>query len=299
MAKRGLGKGLDALFQDNSSDESAVSMLKLTQLEPNKSQPRSSFDEEALRELADSILIYGVISPLVVRPLENGAYQIVAGERRWRASRMAGLSEVPVIIRELSDSQTLEIAIIENLQREDLNAVELAYGYNTLMEKYDMTQEEIAAKLGKSRSVIANTVRLLGLPEKVLDYVRDGKITQGHARALLAIDDESQIIAAAERAAAGNLLVREIEWQAKTKKQPRKAKEEAGEPAPFWGREPSGEENFRKEIELALEAELGRKVRIKKQGKKLILEVELYSDTDLSDLAGELAGRLGRDRNNS
>lgn len=286
MAKqKGLGKGLDALFFDNNTDDSAITSLRINEIEPNRSQPRRDFNEEPLRELADSIREHGVIQPLVVRPLDHG-YQIVAGERRWRAARMAGLSEVPVIIRELSDAQTLEIAIIENLQREDLNPVELALGYKALMEEYGLTQEQVADKLGKSRPVIANTVRLLALPDKVLDEVREGNISHGHAKALVSLEDPKLIEQVAEQVIKGNLLVRDIEKLARERKQkpkspaaPKKLAESFGVP---WG------ENYHKEMELALSTELGRRVKITKQGKKAMITLEFYSDEELADIAARL-----------
>lgn len=281
MAKRSsLGKGLDALFLDNTIEDAVVTTLKITEIEPNTNQPRSDFDEEALRELADSIREHGVIQPLVVRPFQ-GAYQIVAGERRWRASRIAGLSEVPVVIRELDDHQTLEIAIVENLQREDLNPIELAQGYKNLMDQYDMTQEQVAEKLGKSRPVIANTIRMLSLPPNVLEYVRDGKISKGHAKALLSLEDDALIEETAERIVHGEMLVRDIEKLAREKKQIKPEKVLLS-PATSWGN------SYYKEMELALAAELGRKVHIVKQGKKIVMELEFYHEEELAELADQL-----------
>lgn len=174
--KKGLGKGLEALFEDNNTAVSAsgVELIKISEIEPNKNQPRRDFDQTALEQLADSIREHGIIQPLVLRPLTAGGYQIVAGERRYRASRMAGLNEVPAVIKELTDTETMEIALIENLQREDLNPVEEALGYQELMEKYDFTQDAVSKSVGKSRPAIANSLRLLNLPEEVLDMVRDG-----------------------------------------------------------------------------------------------------------------------------
>lgn len=286
MAKRSsLGKGLDALFLDNNTEDGAIATLKIAEIEPNKNQPRSDFDDEALRELADSIREHGVIQPLVVRPIDKG-YQIVAGERRWRAARMAGLGEVPVVIRELDDNQTLEIAIIENLQREDLNPVELALGYKSLIDQYDMTQEQVADRLGKSRPVIANTIRLLSLPEKVLEYVRGGQISRGHAKALLSLENPALVEETAARILKGELLVRDIEKLARDTKKPAKDK-------PSAKKEPSADlawgDNYFKEMELALTAELGRKVRITHQGKRSVLELEFYSNEELADIASRLA----------
>ncbi|MDR2933589.1 MAG: ParB/RepB/Spo0J family partition protein [Oscillospiraceae bacterium] len=284
--RMGLGKGLDALFIDNSTDDGAITSLKITQIEPNKSQPRAEFDEGALRELADSIREHGIIQPLVVRALDHGGYQIVAGERRWRAARMAGLTEVPVVIRELDDTQTLEIAIIENLQREDLNAVELANGYKVLIEKYGMTQEQVADKLGKSRPVIANTIRLLSLPETVLENIKNGKISRGHAKALLSLEDTALIEETAKKVIEDKILVRDIEKMAKTIKSgtiDNNTKNNARAAAdPVWG------DSYYKEMELALKTELGRKVSIVNQGRKSTITLEFYSNEELADIAARL-----------
>lgn len=281
MAKKGLGKGLEALFEDNQIDESSVSVLKISEIEPNKTQPRTDFDEEALRELADSIRIHGVLQPLVVRPMDFGGYQIVAGERRWRASRMAGLKELPVVIRELNDEETLEIAIIENLQREDLNAVELALGYQALMEQYTMTQEQVAEKVGKSRPVIANTLRLLNLPDSVLQEVRVGNVSAGHAKALLSLENSEQIETLAERIVKEGLLVRDVERIAKKSKSVKESKRKrVGDTA--WGNP------YYKEMELALEVELGRKVTITGEGKKGVLTLEFYNEEELNDIVEKL-----------
>ena len=163
--KAGLGKGLDALFIDNSTEENGDKLININEIEPNRDQPRKNFDEEALKELADSIAMYGVIQPLLVRPLSDGGYQLIAGERRWRASRMAGLTQVPVVVREMNDEEAMELALIENLQREDLNPIEEAEGFKLLMDTYSFTQEQAAEKVGKSRPAVANALRLLSLPE--------------------------------------------------------------------------------------------------------------------------------------
>lgn len=300
MAKRsGLGKGLDALFVDNNTEDGRITALRLAEIEPNKNQPRSAFDEEALRELADSISAHGILQPLVVRPLDSGGYQIVAGERRWRAARMAGLSEVPVVIRQLGDEQTLEIAIIENLQREDLNPIELALGYQALMDQYGLTQEQVAEKLGKSRPVIANTIRLLGLPRMVQEDVKNGKIPRGHAKALLSLEDDALIEEMADKVKSQSILVRDIESMARQRKQAPpvqaspgtkppagqsdKTEREAAKSSTIWG------QSFYTEMELALTAELGRKVRIVSKGAKSTLEVDFYSDEELADIASRLS----------
>lgn len=287
MAKRnGLGKGLDALFIDNNTEDGAVTSLKLSEIEPNKSQPRTAFDEEALAELADSIRMHGIIQPLVVRPLEKGGYQIVAGERRWRAARRAGLSEVPVVIRDLDENQTLEIAIIENLQREDLNVVELALGYQALMRQYTMTQEQVAAKVNKSRSAVANTVRLLSLPEPVLEQIKKGEISTGHAKALLALEEEAQIVETARRVVREGLLVRDIERIASQRKKTVAQTKDAAPKTPPDGGDRDG--SYLKEMELALSSELGRRVKITAYGKKYTLEVDFFNNEELADLAARL-----------
>ena len=288
MAKRsGLGKGLDALFFDNNTDDGRVATLKLAEIEPNRNQPRTSFDDAPLRELADSIREHGVIQPLVVRPLPGGNYQIVAGERRWRAARMAGLSELPVIIRELGEPETLEIAIIENLQREDLNPVELALGYRTLIDSHNMTQEQVAAKLGKSRSDIANTLRLLSLPESVLPHVRNGKISKGHAKALLSLEDKTLIEQTAQKVVLDNILVRDIE---KMGRETRQRKEQQPDKPAARGNKPADEAAvYYREMELAMSDELGRRVKIHANGQKAgTVEIAFFSRDELADIAAKL-----------
>lgn len=216
----GLGKGLDAIFIENDTNDSNNNVfLKISDIEPNRDQPRKDFNEEALRELADSIATHGVLQPLLVRPLAGGGYQLVAGERRWRASRMAGLSEVPVIIREMTDSEMTQIALIENLQREDLNSVEEALGYKSLMDAYNLTQDEVAKAVGKSRPAVANVMRLLNLPEEIQNMLKEGKISAGHARALLGIADKENMIKIAKSIAPQDLTVRDVERLAKSKAQ--------------------------------------------------------------------------------
>lgn len=279
----GLGKGLDALFVDNNTKDSGNMMLRLSSIEPNKDQPRKQFDEDALMELADSIRQHGVIQPLLVRPLDNGMYQLVAGERRWRASRMAGLMEVPVVIRDLSDHEAMEIALIENLQRKDLNVIEEALGYQQLMEKYDMTQEKVAERVGKSRPAVANALRLLNLPEQVIDMVKTGEVTAGHARALLKLDDEVEIIDIAKKIQKGRYSVRDVEKiTAKKKEEPKEVKEKA---EPVW------QNSFYKEMELALTTELGRKVKVTVSEKgNGSIELAFLSKEDLADIAARLTG---------
>lgn len=283
--KGGLGKGLDALFMDNETvDSGGVVTLRLSQIEPNRDQPRKIFSEEALNELADSIREHGVLQPLLVRPLPGGSYQLVAGERRWRASRMAGLQEVPVVIREMDEEQAMEIALIENLQREDLNAIEEATGYKQLMERYGMTQEQVAKRVGKSRPAIANALRLLNLPQKVMDMVGEGEVSPGHARALLAFDDQDRIVEIAQKVKTGKYSVRDIERMAKNQDEKKeKAAKVPEEPA--WG----GKSAFLTEMEIAMSMEMGRKVRIIPNGEGGTLQIQFWDEEDLKSLAEKFA----------
>ncbi len=283
--KGGLGKGLDALFMDNETvDSGGVVTLRLSQIEPNRDQPRKIFSEEALNELADSIREHGVLQPLLVRPLPGGSYQLVAGERRWRASRMAGLQEVPVVIREMDEEQAMEIALIENLQREDLNAIEEATGYKQLMERYGMTQEQVAKRVGKSRPAIANALRLLNLPPKVMDMVGEGEVSPGHARALLAFDDQDRIVEIAQKVKTSKYSVRDIERMAKNQDEKKEKAAKAPE-EPAWG----GKSAFLTEMEIALSMEMGRKVRIIPNGEGGTLQIQFWDEEDLKSLAEKFA----------
>ena len=203
--KGGLGKGLDAIFSENDMEDSNTAVaIRIDELEPNRAQPRKSFDDESIAELADSISRHGVLQPLLVRPLIGGGYQIVAGERRWRAARMAGVKEVPAVVRDLSESEVMQLALIENLQREDLNPLEEAGGYQALIEEYGFTQEDVARTVGRSRPAVANALRLLALPEDLRELVSEGVLSAGHARTLLAFpDEESMRRASAGKARAG------------------------------------------------------------------------------------------------
>ena len=276
--KRGLGKGLGALLVENEVGDGAPISLKITDIVPNQNQPRHQFDEEALRELADSIAQHGVLQPLLVRPMTDGSYQLVAGERRWRASRMAGLFEVPVVIREMTDQEAATLALIENLQREDLNPMEEARGYQSLMDTYGLTQEETAKVVHKSRPTVTNALRLLHLPESVSDMVADGRLSAGHARALLAFDSESAQKTIADRILEKQLSVRAVEKLAQQAKKPS---------APSAA--PRSRPAFYDEVELALTEHLGRKVKVAtaKQGGTLTLE--FYDQDDLRQLANTLA----------
>lgn len=280
--KGGLGKGLDALFMENLTDESSgLETLKITDIEPNRSQPRSEFDEESMRELADSIAIHGVLQPLLVRPMADGGYQLVAGERRWRASRMAGLVEVPVIIREMTDSEMMQIAMIENLQRENLTPLEEAMGYKRLMDEYHFTQEEISKTVGKSRPVIANALRLLNLSEEALQLLREGKISAGHARALLAFKNQDDMLSVARQIESEDLTVRDVERLAKKMNSTGEKKENSTKK-----RDP-----FYDEVEIVLHEHLSRKIRVNNaKNESGVLEIEFYNQDDLKELAKLLGG---------
>lgn len=281
--KGGLGKGLDAIFMENATEDSNHTItLKLSEIEPNRTQPRKDFSEEAMAELADSISRHGVLQPLLVRPLAGGGYQIVAGERRWRACRMAGVSEVPVVIRDLSDSEVMQLALIENLQREDLSPVEEAMGYQTLIEQYQFTQEEVSKTVGKSRPAVTNALRLLSLPQDLLELVSEGKLSAGHARTLLAFPEEESMRQAAKLTVEQGLSVRQLERLAK----------KAGEPPSAAQADKRTKKNtFYNEVELALHDHLGRKVKVSQKAKnKGVLEIEFYSEEDLAELA-RLLGR--------
>jgi ParB family chromosome partitioning protein len=283
MAKKsGLGKGLDAIFIENESEnQNSTVTLKISEIEPNKDQPRTDFDDNALSELAESIAQHGVLQPLLVRPLMYGGYQIVAGERRYRASRMAGLTEVPVVIRELDDRETMELALIENLQRENLSPIEEAKGYKTLMDTYGFTQEQVSSSVGKSRSAVANALRLLNLPPEIVAMVSDGSLSQGHARTLLGLNNKDNIVDIAKEIIEKDISVRQTEKLVKLYNNPPKEKAPASEP----------KSNFFKEVELALNENLGRKVSVNKKGEGGVLTVEFYSEEDLKDLANKLEER--------
>ena len=275
--KGGLGRGLEALFNDNSADNGASVNVRLTEIEPNRDQPRQDFDEQALSELADSIAAHGLIQPIVVRPTAEGTYKIIAGERRWRACRMAGLDTVPVVIKEVDDKALTELALIENLQREDLNDIELALGFKALMESYGLTQEQVAQCMGKSRSAVTNTLRLLSLKDSELDAVRHGIISAGHARALLACEDE-EIRAEMLDKAKNGASVRELEKMAAAVK---KSKTE---------KKPKAKPTFYSEVEISLRNEMHRKVHVNPSGNgKGTLTIEFFSDEELSEFAKKLS----------
>lgn len=281
MSKKfgGLGKGLDTIFAENETEDSNSSvMLKISEIEPNRSQPRKDFDENSLSDLAQSISQHGLLQPLLVRPLPIGGYQIVAGERRYRACRMAGLTEVPVTIRELSDTETMELALIENLQREDLSPIEEALGYKALIDEHGFSQEEVATSVGKSRPAIANSLRILKLPDSVLEYVKQDKISAGHARALLMLDSEEDMLEIAELIYKKDLSVRQAEKLAKKK------------PEVEEDTQPERKPSFYSMVELALNESLGRKIKVNKNKGKQggVLQIEFYSDEELTELSNKL-----------
>ena len=279
MAKKmsGLGKGLGALMQENSIDDAlSTNTLPISEIVPNRDQPRKTFDEAALAELAQSIEQHGILQPLLVRPLPSGNYQLVAGERRWRAAMMCKLSEVPVVIKELSDNEAMELAIIENLQREDLNPIEEAEGLQALADKCGYTQEEIANAVGKSRPAIANSLRLLRLPEEAREMTKNGIISAGHARALLAFDNPAMMLEAANQIVSRKLTVRDVEKMARAPR--RKASRNRN----------ARRDSFYNEVELSLEQSLGRKVKVVTSGKGGTLQIEFYSPDDLKNIANAL-----------
>ena len=278
MAKRGvLNQRFNSIFDDNSFDEDdeGISTLKLTDIEPNKSQPRKNFDITALNTLADSIRQNGVIQPLLVRSMPDGTYQIVAGERRWRAAKMAGLTEVPVLVKELTDLQAQQIALIENLQRENLNPIEEANGYKELMDKFGMTQEEVARVVGKARSSIANSLRLLNLPPIIAEMVSNNELSTGHCKVLLGVSETKDMVELAHKAAGKDVSVREMERMVKAldkKEKPEKKKD-----------------TFYTEAEISLAKALETNVSIISGKKKSTIQIEFYSDEDLTDIINRLA----------
>lgn len=281
MAKRkgGLGRGLDAIFIQNETEDGGNTVtLKISEIEPNHNQPRRDFDEDALNALADSIKAHGLIQPILVKPLFGGGYQIVAGERRYRACQLAGITEVPVTIRELTEEETMEIALIENLQREDLNPIEEALGYKALMDEHGLSQEEVAEAVGKSRPAVANTLRLINLPEKLSGMVSEGKLSAGHARALLAVENTKDMEDLADEIINSDLSVRQVEKLVKQFKAKPKTKKTEKQPS------------YYAMVEQTLSEYLGKKVRVKPlSGKKGgTISIEFYSDDELKDLAAKL-----------
>ena len=280
-SQKGLGRGLGALlgdFSDTTAEDSAFKQLPLHRVEPNPDQPRQDFNEEELQSLAESIRVHGVIQPLTVRETSDGYYQIIAGERRWRASRLAGLTEIPALVIEADDKTAKELALIENLQRQDLNSVEEALGYQSLMDDFGLTQEEAAERVGKSRSAVANALRLLTLDEKVLEMIRVGSITAGHARAILMLKSEKKQVEAAQKIAHLGLSVRQAELLCKNMSQEQQEKKE----------EPVLKVDYVKECEKSLSKHLGRGVKIINGKRKGKFELEFYGQEDLQVLLDAL-----------
>ncbi len=278
MKKRGLGKGLDAIFAENTAEEAEGAVtVKISEIEPNRDQPRKEFDNEALSELADSISQHGVLQPLLLRPMLTGEYRIVAGERRWRAARMAGLSEVPAVIREMTDTEEMLFALIENLQREDLTPLEEAKGYRTLIETQDFTQEEVSKAVGKSRPAITNALRLLNLPEEIQQMLENGEISAGHARTLLSFKSEEAMRLGAQKAKQG-ASVRELENLSKKLNEEKKPSQKNA----------FSKNQYYEEAQLAVGEYLGRKVKVAGTQKKGVLQIEFYGEEDLKNLMEEL-----------
>ena len=281
MAKKsGLGDfgGLEALFDDNSTDIQVKKQVRLSDIEPNRNQPRKEFDEDTIRELAESIEEHGLIQPILVRPLDNGMYQIVAGERRWRALRMLGWQdkEIPVVIKELDDEETAKIALVENVLREDLNPIDEAKAYCELIEKYDMTQESVAKLVGKARSSVTNSMRILKLPENVVTMVRDGDLSAGAAKALLPLTDEEKISELALKSSKGEMTVRQLEKAVNKLSEPEKEKKEE---------KPKKNQTYYKEMEIALSESLERKVKVTYGNGKGKLVIDFFDKEDLKAIA--------------
>ncbi len=291
MAKKnGLGRGMNQLWEDNSIEETAargeVQKIRISLIEPKLDQPRQNFDAEALSQLADSIAANGVLQPILVRnSSQEGFYQIIAGERRWRASKQAGLTEIPAIIVEADELKAAEFALIENLQREDLDAWEEAAAYNSLIHHFGLSQEDVASALGKSRSAVANSLRLLDLPDEITDFLRTKKLSAGHCRALLGLRDKSKMLPLAERAVNRNLSVREIESAVKAVNRAYLAEmRAAGED------ESEVKVNYIAELESRAPAIIGRRLRIQPGKRKKIISIEYQNDRDLEELLQKLCG---------
>ncbi len=285
MKEKGLGQGLNALFGDDFSleqqDDAARTMLPLHRVEPNPDQPRKDFDEQELQSLADSLAQHGMISPIAVRDMGNGYYQIIAGERRWRAARLAGFTQIPAVILNVDSRQAAELALVENLQRQDLNPIEEARGYQSLLEQFSLTQAEVAQRVGRSRSAVANTLRLLNLPKEVLDLIEAGRLSAGHARAVLSLSGEDDQLQLAAQIVAQGLSVRQAEALAARMLQPEKPAVQ-DENAPYWA-----------DCCRTLSGALDRKVRIRPGRKKGVVELEYYNLEDFQTLYDALQ-TLGR-----
>ena len=294
MARRssGLGRGLDAIFLENTLDnssekENSINTIKISLIDPKSDQPRKYFDKESLEELSESIKENGLLQPILVREYgEGGRYQIIAGERRFRASRLAGLTEIPAIVLDRDDRAVAQIALIENIQREDLNPLEEALAYKSLKEEYGMTQEELSEKIGKSRSAIANSMRLLDLPDPILTMVAARELSAGHARTLLGVKDREDMILLAQITAEQDLSVRQLEEQVKKinkKKKPEVVDIDDEDDVPFV--------DYFREMELRIQRQLGRKVKIEDKGKKKTLTLYYEDNEDLDELLKSICGK--------
>lgn len=285
--KSGLGRGIDSIFLDNefeNAPEGGVKTLRISQIDPTVGQPRKSFDQEALAGLADSIAAHGVLQPILVREVGPDRYAIVAGERRWRAAKLAALSEIPAIVVEMDEKTAAEVALIENIQREDLNPIEEAEAYETLANEYRMTQEEIASRVGKSRSAIANTMRLLDLPADVRALVVAGTLSAGHARALLGLNDPALMLSLAQKAVENEYSVRDMEEEVRrTNRLLAKTEEELPEAPPF-------KVDYVKELERKMVSALGRKVKVSAKGAKKSVTLFFEDNEDLEELLKQILG---------
>ena len=289
MARGGLGRDFFSILDDNvyESKKDSVSTLKIADVEPRRDQPRKDFDDESIQSLADSILIHGVLQPIIVRENVNfaGTYEIIAGERRWRAAKMAGLSEIPAITIDGDDLKVAQISLVENVQRENLNPVEEAFAYQALVERFGLTQDQLSKEVGKSRSAIANMLRLIDLPDEVLELLRDGDITTGHARAILGLDDEEQMIILAQKIVERGLSVREVE------KMVRKIlAEQDAEVLATKDDDVVQRRVYMRELERRAMDTLGRRVKINQTTKKKTVELTFDSDSDLEELLTLLCG---------
>ena len=291
MAKKnaGLGRGLDAIFLENTlaenevEKESRISKLKISLVDPKSDQPRKYFDKEALEELASSITENGLLQPILVREYGEGRYQIIAGERRFRASKLAGLTEIPAIVLEKDDRKAAEIALIENIQREDLNPIEEALGYKALADEYGLTQEELSSKVGKSRSAVANILRLLDLPDNVLALVASKKLSAGHARTLLGLKSRDNMILLAKRTIEADLSVRQLEEEVKRLNKIKPVIEDEEEALPVV--------DYYRELEIRMQSHLGRKVKIEGKGRKKTLTLYYEDNEDLDEILELLCGK--------
>ena len=287
MAKiKGIGRGLDSVFTDNSIENTkeSIQKLRLSEIEPEPTQPRSIFDHDPLEELASSIATHGLLQPIIVRECNNGYYRIIAGERRWRASKMAGLTEVPVIIVEATDKEASELSLIENLQRENLNPMEEAAAYKALIDEYNLTQKEVSSRIGKSREKVANSLRLLDLPDDIAELVKSKKLSAGHARTLLGLQDKSNIIEVAQKIITKGLSVRAAEELVRNLN--KKTKEQSLPPIET----DIISVDYISDLEKRIKSQIGRQIKIHSKGKKKKIEIEYNDENDLEAIIKQLCG---------